>query len=426
MTRPEFVFYFSNNTSADAASLTPERLFYFLSIIGVVVSFATSHFISQLAIDSFDDRFDVLPRQKKPREFLRERLESAGLYDQTTQNEIKRRGKLGDHFAWVLLQLHDADKLTDRVKKALCYYKLETLEQCIIAIINFSGNTVLTRQKRYQLQRYLSNPDFYALATLLLKYQSLSSSHFNQLIQIIPRMYPNYRDIFALLDKYYAISGDIFLKIIQLGTGMSFSYFRNVLQLLDENRNRLITKTHIDQLLSTPWLFTESAWNAIWLKVNNEFFDESEFLEIITRARAAEAAGHEPRVDDFRDQSGRMSPPFVFFATPKMMPSVGRNAELLADFKGEIPDEFCCSCSGLPMTDPVRIVGQPNSHVFEREWIQHWISTKSTNPMTNLPLDKKMTFVSAVDVSEKIEAFVADHGNACRASIYPEQPCTLT
>jgi hypothetical protein len=38
------------------------------------------------------------------------------------------------------------------------------------------------------------------------------------------------------------------------------------------------------------------------------------------------------------------------------------------------------------MADPVRIIGQPREHVFEREAIRKWLSQNLNNPMTNQPV----------------------------------------
>ena len=71
----------------------------------------------------------------------------------------------------------------------------------------------------------------------------------------------------------------------------------------------------------------------------------------------------------------------------------------------EIPSAYVCSISGELMRDPVMIVGSGNT--YEREEIAKWLSTKSTDPLSNMVIPAKdQVLVPNVALRSAIDEFV--------------------
>ncbi len=95
MTRIDAFLNVSDATEGIVSPFSSMMMVWGLGVTGF--SGVTACFFSAIG----SKRFDFLLEKKSA---LEEALENAGLYDEVTQGEIKKRGAFGEQFAWVLLQ----------------------------------------------------------------------------------------------------------------------------------------------------------------------------------------------------------------------------------------------------------------------------------------------------------------------------------
>ncbi len=73
--------------------------------------------------------------------------------------------------------------------------------------------------------------------------------------------------------------------------------------------------------------------------------------------------------------------------------------------KIKILDEFICPISQQIMLDPVNTC---DGHIFERIFIEKWLKTRNTSPITNLPLENNQIF-PIIYLKTKISEFLEQH-----------------
>ena len=324
------------------------------------------------------------------------KLKAAGLDDPSILSEIKRRRVSGQYLALVLLQLHDAGLLSGNIKKSLLHAKLETLEKCVMVIVSFYAVPAISRAKKLKLRDALQDQKFLSVVEILLKNQLLSLTSINALMRVDLDVISVYASIFETLDKHVAVSEDVVTKLFSLNQS-TLEIFNDIIIRLTQNRVSTHRGTHgrVMDLLLTPWLFSTDAYEAIWSRVS-DVMSSVEFDAIIGSARAAIVDGREPAAADFQNtEDARTLLRFVFF---RKKPVIGENEKCLAPYQDELPDDFFCTITARPMTNPVRILGG-SSCVYERDAIEDWLKTrKCTDPGTNLPptfIDKTLLFGGA-------------------------------
>jgi hypothetical protein len=268
-------------------------------------------------------------------------------------------------------------------------------------VIRFGFDGLFEHGNKRLLQERFRDDNFSQLTRILLKNKLITLVHINALLKMQLNDLPDLVSILNCLDKQGVMRSDIVDKVITLELSAR-GYFANALLLLD---SRLVTVASVDRFLRLTWLFTDTANEAIWLRTGG--LEEDEFQAILNRVESAQAANRTPSILDFCDEEGEVYPLCVYFENPKLT-SAGKNAELLPD-SVDVPSELVCPLTCYVMTDPVRIKGQPQQHVFERSWIMNWILRNHTNPMTKLPVPWNVELEPATDILSKINVFMAEY-----------------
>jgi hypothetical protein len=214
-------------------------------------------------------------------------------------------------------------------------------------------------------------------------------------------------------EKYHALAANLAARnLIRRETTPSI--IQNTI-LVSGNKNNANSLARIHgifrQVHSFEPLLTENIFSAIAqiirmpIEVNNDAMDidlpvTDTALREIERLSFEEHYGH----------TSASYRPSVSTASPVNAndPSLGKNADSIADLNIDVPKEFECALSGHIMSDPVYFEDLPSGNIqcFERSWIMKHLERNSTHPITRERVSKNM-LIENKPLQVAIEDFTA-------------------